>query len=246
MAMYIGAQTLGNASMYPIQWNQGGVQGAIAGSNGISGYGFTTPTDGGSFYSGQFPGVAPTGGTASPSSGAASGASGIAGGVSIGLAIGQAVGSLYSAWQSGKTTKYVMQKQAEISEYNRQMAQRSSETAWRQGEAEIAKLTYRAGEIKAKQRTGFASSGVRLGTGTTSEVMASTDIMKEVDVKNTRLAALSAAWGYKQAAITANGQGQIYSGMSNYAKNVSIGNGLSSFLSGAGDVASKWYKFYGD
>ena len=163
------------------------------------------------------------------------------GGASIGLAIGQAIGGMYSAWKGGKTLDYVMNKQAEISEQNRQMAQLSAESAMRQGEAAVAQLTYRAGQIKAKQRTAFASSGVVLGEGSTAEVTATTDIMKEMDKKTAEMNALSAAWGFKQQAL----QGGIYSGMAGYAKSAKQSEGFSSLLDGGMTAADRWYRYFG-
>lgn len=167
------------------------------------------------------------------------------GGASIGMAIGQAIGGMYSAWKGGKTTKYVMQKQAEISEANRQMAQLSAESAMRQGEARVAQLTYRAGQIKAKQRTAFASNGVRLGTGSTAEVAASTDIMKEIDKSTAEMNALSAAWGYKQQALQASAQGGIFSATASYAKSAKQSEGFSSVLEGGFSAADRWYRYFG-
>lgn len=167
------------------------------------------------------------------------------GGASVGLAIGQAIGGMYSAWKGGKTLDYVMNKQAEISEQNRQMAQLSAESAMRQGEAAVAQLTYRAGQIKAKQRMAFASSGVVLGEGSTAEVTATTDIMKEMDKKTAEMNALSAAWGFKQQAIQANAQGGIYSGTSGYAKAAKQSEGFSSLLGDGFTVADRWYRYFG-
>lgn len=167
------------------------------------------------------------------------------GGASIGMAIGQAIGGMYSAWKGGKTFKYVMQKQAEISEANRQMAQLSAESAMRQGEAQVAQLTYRAGQIKAKQRTAFASGGVVLGDGSTAEVAASTDIMKEMDKKTAEMNALSAAWGYKQQALQASAQGGIFSATAGYAKSAKQSEGFSSLLEGGFSAADRWYRYFG-
>ena len=181
-------------------------------------------------------------GSTSSFSGAAGGA---AGGASIGLAIGQAIGSMYSAWKGGKTTDYVMKKQAEISEQNRQMAQMSAESAFRQGEAQAAQMTYKSGQIKAKQRTAMAANGVKVGVGSSAEVLASTDIMKEIDKSTIQMNALQAAWGYRQQALQASAQGGIYSGMGSYMKSAGMAQGFSSMLEKGTMAASRWYRYYG-
>lgn len=168
---------------------------------------------------------------------------GVWGGASIGLSIGQAIGGIYGAFSSAKTTEHVLKKQAEIAESNRQMAQLSAESAFRQGEGQIAQLTYRAGQIKGSQRAGYAASGVRLGSGSASEVMASTDVMKELDVATTRMNALSAAWGFRNQALQASASGATFRGMASGTSG--IGAAVGSLLEGGTEVASRWYKYFG-
>lgn len=198
---------------------------------------------GGPVASGAVSGVMPaTGAGTAPAGG---GFQNAVGGASIGLAIGQAIGSMYSAWKSGKTSKYVLGKQAEIQEYNRQMAQMSAESAYRQGEAQIAQLTYRAGQVKAKQRTALAKAGVVLGEGSAAEVTASTDIMKKLDKSTAQLNAVQAAWGYKQQALQASAQGGIYSGLASYTQQAALGQGFSSLLDKGTLAADRWYRYFG-
>ena len=197
---------------------------------------------GGQVSSGAVSGVMPSAGAGSGSSG---GFQGAAGGASVGLAIGQAIGGMYSAWKGGKTLDYVMQKQAEISEQNRQMAQLSAETAFRQGEAQAAQMTYKSGQIKAKQRTAMAANGVKVGVGSSAEVLASTDIMKEIDKSTIQMNALQAAWGYRQQAIQASAQGGIYSSMGGYMKSAGTAQGFTSMLEKGTTAASRWYRYYG-
>lgn len=174
------------------------------------------------------------------------GIEGAMGNISIGLAIGHAIGSAYSAYEGGKTQKYVLGKQAQIQESNRRMAQLSAETAFRQGEAQVAQLTYKAGQLKAKQRTAFAANGIKGTSGSASEVMASTDIMKEVDKLTAHMNALQAAWGYKTQALQANAQGAVYSSLGAYMQQASTGKGFSNLLADGTAVADRWYRYYGN
>ena len=198
---------------------------------------------GGAVANGAVSGVMPSAGAGA--AGSTGGFQGAMGNVSVGLAIGQAIGSVYSAWKSGKTTKYVMKKQAEVAEYNRQMGQLSAETAYRQGEAQAAQLTYKAGQVKAKQRTAMAANGITLGVGSSKEVTASTDIMKEIDKSTAQLNAIQAAWGYKQQALQASAQGGIYSSLGAYSQKVAMGEGFSNMLDKGSLAASRWYRYFG-
>lgn len=230
----------GSVSPYPIL-QSAPVQGVQIGANGMSGYamGSSTPAymnPGGNIATG-------VGGL-----GAGSGSfdwGGAMGGASIGLSIGQAIGSVYSAFSSSKTAKYVLNKQAEIAENNRQMGQLSYESALRAGEGQIAQLTYQAGQTKAKQRTAYAANGVAVGEGSSAEVLASTDILKKMDTNTIKLNALSSAWGYKNQALQASAQSSIYSGLANYQSGMAVGKGLGAALEGGMEVANRWYKYKG-
>lgn len=167
------------------------------------------------------------------------------GNLSIGLAIGQAVGGMYAGWKGGKTASYVASRQAEIAEENRKMAQLSAETAMRQGEAAVAQITYRAGQVKAKQRAAFAANGIALGTGSTAEVAASADVMKEIDKRTAEMNALSAAWGYKSQALAASARSSVYSGTASHAKSLGMAKGLGSLLEGGASAADRWYRYFG-
>lgn len=235
-----------------------------AGIDGISGAQTNLTVDG---ISGAQPTVAPVpvadavdavsaaqpassvGGTAAASGASASGAasfSNVMGNASIGMAIGQAVGGIYAAWAGAKTAKYVMGKQAEIAGHNRQRAQLAAESVWRAAEGQIAQITYRAGQIKAQQKSAYAANGVELsGGGTAAEQMATTEVMKRIDVQTARMNAFAQAWGYKNQALQYGGQAASFSIMGNYAGQTALGSAMGSLLGGASEVADRWYKYYG-
>lgn len=190
-------------------------------------------------------GITPGLGDVTTKASSAGGASNAMSNVSIGLAIGQAIGSVYSAWKGGKTTDYIYKKQAEIAEHNRQRGQLAAESVYRQAEGQIAQITYKAGQVKAGQRAAFGANGVAVGSGSSAEVLASTDIMKEIDVANTRMSALSAAWGYKNQALQAGGQAAQFSAMGGYQKDAAMGSAFGSLLEGGFEVADRWYRYRG-
>ena len=205
-------------------------------STSFTGEGYTLPT--------SIAGSGASGG--SPNTGAgAGGVSGMMGGVSTGVAIGQAIGSVYAAFESGKTAKYVGKKQAEIAENNRQMAQMSAESAYRQGEDQMARLTYHAGQVKAQQRVAMGANGVRIGSGSTAEVLASTDVMKKLDMNSAKLSAISSAWGYKSQAYQASNQGAVAQIMGNYANDSKIGAAVGGLMDKGSLVADRWHKYFG-
>ena len=169
---------------------------------------------------------------------------GWAGQMAMGLSVGQAIGSVYSAFSSAKATKYALNKQAQIMEDNRQIAQMGAESAFRAGEAQIAQLTYKAGQRKAAQRAGFAANGVAMsGGGSYAEVLASGDIMKEIDKDTAELNALANAWGYKRQASQYGMQAGVAGIKANYTSG--FGDAASSLIENGSAVADRWYRYYG-
>ena len=166
-------------------------------------------------------------------------------GASVGMAVGQAVGSVYAAFVSGKTQKYVGKKQAEIAENNRQMAQMSAESAYRQGENQMAQLTYKAGQVKAKQRVAMGANGVVIGSGSTAEVLASTETLKKLDMNTVKLNAISSSWGYKSQGIQASNAGSIAKIMGDYAGKSTVCVMAANLMDKGTIVADRWQKYFG-
>lgn len=166
-------------------------------------------------------------------------------GASIGLAIGQMIGSVYSAYSTGKTLKYVSKKQEEIAENNRQMAQMSAESAYRQGESQMAQLTYKAGQVKAQQRVAMGANGVKIGSGSTAEVLASTEVMKRLDMNSVKLNAISSAWGYKAQGLQASNAGSIARIMGDYRASEGMSQAAGSLLEKGSVVADRWSRYFG-
>ena len=186
------------------------------------------------------------GGGASAAPAASSGA-GMMGNLSIGLSIGQAIGSVYSAYAGAKAQSYALKKQAEIMANNRQIAQMGAESAFRAGEAQIAQITYKAGQRKASQRAAFAANGVALnGGGSVAEVLTSGDIMKEIDRDTAEMNALANAWGYKRQASQYGMASMSALVKGDYAGSTGISSAVGSLVENGTVVADRWYKYYGE
>jgi hypothetical protein len=71
--------------------------------------------------------------------------------------------------------------QSGISEMNARNAEATAQYILQSGQKEVAKLTLRAGKIKSAQTASMAARGLALGEGSTAEVAATTDFMKETD-----------------------------------------------------------------
>ena len=167
-----------------------------------------------------------------------------AGNSMVGFAIGQAIGAAYGAFSTAKTSSYVLDKQRQVMADNKQRAQLGAEAAFRAGEAQIAEITYKAGQVKGQQRAAYAASGVALDSGSASEVMASSELMKEIDRLVAEDNALASAWGYKNKAAQYGAQGDVAGALSGYmGGGYGVAAGVGSLLDKAGTVADRWYRF---
>lgn len=164
---------------------------------------------------------------------------------SIGMSIGQAVGSVYSAISSASATGYVSAKQQKIAENNAALARLSAEAAYRQGESQIMALTMSAGQLKARQRVAYATNGVRLDSGSAKEVLATTEVMKRMDVNAARYNAVASAFGYKAAAAQSILAGQQAKLMGEYQNAALMSKAFTSVLETGTTVGERWYKYFG-
>ena len=147
---------------------------------------------------------------------------------------------------TSKTNSVVAKQQKRVDEANKAIAELGAESALRAGESQVAQITYKAGQTKARQRANFAANGVALGEGSVQEVLTNTDVLKELDVRTTQMNALADAWGYKRQAAGFGAQASVAGTMSNYYKKSAVGNGLASLIEGGASVAERWYNLLGN
>ena len=155
------------------------------------------------------------------------------------LGLGGMLSSTIGSFFSADAKKYELKTQAIIADTNARIAELGAQTALNQGQQEIGNLTLKAGQLKSTQRVSMAANGIDLGEGNAAEVLASTEIMKEVDKNTLQANAVRSAWGYRM-------QGTNFQNEALTARNTSDAispwaTGFTSLLGGAGKVADRWY-----
>jgi hypothetical protein len=121
-------------------------------------------------------------------------------------------------------------------------------------EDDVVKLMKKGAQVKGSQRASMAARGLDMSEGTPVEIQASTDTVMWDEIDSVRADAARAAWGYEAsgsaqaASIMAGAQAQSF----NYSMEAGAARGSakstspnsafsSSLLSGAAQVAGKWY-----
>ena len=158
--------------------------------------------------------VSPTGelpagfNSASPAQQSGFGAAGLA--LMAASAVTQAIGSFYAAKNA--------QIQMRMQEQNLLFQQRMSNLAARQaefqaqgimeaGQRQIGAYTMQAGAAKSTAKTQLAARGVQAGKGSAAEIMATFDLIKEIDAMTINANTVRAAEAQRMAATRARVQG---------------------------------------
>jgi predicted transcriptional regulator len=148
----------------------------------------------------------------------------------IAMAAGTAV-SAKASYNQGKVAEQVGRNNATMAEYAAQDAQR-------QGEQDAMAVQRRAAAIKSSQRVNLASKGLDLTYGTAADLQDQTDFFGQSDVLTTRDNARRGMWNAR-----AQGQQALAMGRAD-AQNANL-QATGTMLSGAGQVAGKWYEYKG-
>jgi hypothetical protein len=137
--------------------------------------------------------------------------------------------------------------QADISRINAVQAEFTAEQIMRAGNLKQGQVSLRAGKIKSSQRASMAARGIDLGVGSAVETIATTDLMKEIDmltvnsetVRSAEAARLQRQNYMTQAAIQDVSSDNLYASSRTISPSMAA---TSSLLGSAGSVANAWYQ----
>ena len=169
------------------------------------------------------------------------------------LAIAGMASSAIGAYYSAKTQQYQLASQAltmdfqkSMSELNAKNAEFTAQTILDSGQRQIGAVTMRAGNVKSASRASMAARGIQAGVGSAADVIATTDLIKEVDVNTINARSVQAAEAQRMQAVNAQNQAMM-AGVS--AENARMGastisplmSTASSLLGSASSVATAYY-----
>lgn len=161
------------------------------------------------------------------------------GNVGLGLQVAGMAAGVVGSFYSAKLQKQALESQAQIAEINARISELGAQSVLLQGQRQAGAISRQAGDVKSAQRARLAASGVDLGEGSAAEVVASTDIAKELDMQTTQSNALAAAWGYRTQGMNSTNEAAAKRAT---AGAVSPGmQAAGTLLGSAGAVAQSWY-----
>lgn len=148
-----------------------------------------------------------------------------------------AVGS----YKTAQGQKAALNYQSAVAQNNATIAQYQAQIALENGAAEEQASELRTAAMKGDQRAMLAANGVDLGTGSATEILATTEFMGKRDALTIRDNASRQAW-----AINEQAKGYASEAAMDQATASAINpaaSAFSSLLSGAGQVAGSWYGY---
>ena len=131
--------------------------------------------------------------------GASSGLSSVQTAGLLGTAI-QAIGQAWVGFSQAKRMNDWYDSMERIAEINRQRAALQANAALMASNRNISKITGQYGALKSKQTVGMAANGIALGFGNSKEILATTDLYKQMDANTAYANGLNAALGYMSKA----------------------------------------------
>ena len=156
-----------------------------------------------------------------------------------GMLIAQGVANTVTALGSIGITKHnnaTARAKANIARINAQMMERHAQGILRAGEKKIMQTTMAAGKVKHSQRAALAANGIAVGEGSAAEILASTDIVKEIESNEIKSEATRNAWGARMQAVGYEGQALMAE-----AQRQSAGLAFgTTLLAGASQVANSY------
>lgn len=156
-----------------------------------------------------------------------------------------------------------------VGTFDASMANLGAMSAMYAGNQQAAQASLRAGQVEGTQQAAMAANGVSLGTGSAADVQASSQIVNQMNMDTIRMNAVNQAMGYRvqgmnaqmgaqiQAMNVRNSAGMAALNQESQAVSDTATSGLQSasasginpfasasgtLLTGAGSVASNWYK----
>lgn len=152
-----------------------------------------------------------------------------------------AINSMVGTYYQSRAQASALEHQAAMAEINARISEVGAQSALLAGQKESGRLTMRAGKVKSAQRVALAANGVVLGEGNAAELIASTDILKEIDANQIMANAVQSAWGHRTQSV--NYANEAITRQAAASGISPMGMAAGSLLSGAGHVASNWYSF---
>lgn len=127
-------------------------------------------------------------------------------GMKLGYMGTQTLTAPFLAYRKAKQQKTILGLQQELLEMQAKSYQTAAEDVMRAGHNASGQVSFQIGQAKASARASTGARGVRIGVGSSAEVLASYDIAKEMQTNQIISNAITQSWGYRRQAVNVQNQ----------------------------------------
>lgn len=153
-----------------------------------------------------------------------------------------------AAEEQGKAQRQASESQAELAEWNADVATLQQQDAVARGAEEEARFRTGVRQLIGSQRADFAANNVDVGFGSAVDVQADAAFLGELDALTIRTNAAREAWGYevqgedlRRRAAVARREGQYYEAAGREAASAARWQTGSTLLSGGSSLLMQTY-----
>lgn len=157
-----------------------------------------------------------------------------------GLQIGGVASKVFGAYEGAKAEIDALTYNAAVLDNNATLAEYGRKDALARGEEEAMRSRRATNAARGKQVASMAARGLDISEGSALNLLTDTDLLGEEDVAIIKNNAAKEAWGYGIERDNYSREAQM---ARNRGKSISpLGAAGSTLLTGAGQVASRWYR----
>lgn len=160
----------------------------------------------------------------------------------VSTAVSGAVGA-FGAVQQSRAQSAQYKYQAAVNRNNKIIAERQATDAIQRGEVAETEHRQRVNQIKSKQKVGFASRGIDLGSEDVSETLADTAMLGELDALTIRNNAEREAYGFRVQASNFEASAGLNESAASSAKTAGVIGATTTILGTAATVGGKYSDF---
>lgn len=136
--------------------------------------------------------------------------------------------------------------QAQVNENNRIVSEWKAKDATDRGGIKERQHRLKVSQLKGRQMAVMAANGIDVTDGSALDILGDTAFLGELDALTIKSNAEREAYDYKVQGSNYQAQSQLNTMAGQNAYTAGNYNAMSSLLSGAGSVASKWYAKQGN
>jgi len=160
----------------------------------------------------------------------------------VGSALSAGVGALGAAYQ-GAAASNMYKYQAGVAQVNKQIAEQNAQYERQLGEQQAERAGMEAAQKTASVTAGAAASGLDIGSGSKSQVIASTEKLGKYSEDVQRNVAERKAYAYEVQGVQEQAQAGLDEMAARTSRTAAMYGETGSILGGVTSVSDKWLQF---